>query len=83
MSLLRHASQPYTSNAVGIPHRPQTGGSMRVSTSKHERHKTSLARRVHPTQLCGWVPGDKKALRFGALLSPERAEPSLKLTLGT
>ena len=56
---------------------------MRSSTSKHERHKTSLARRVQPTQLCGWVPADKKVLRFGALLSLERAEPSLELTLGT
>jgi len=56
---------------------------MRGSASQHERQRTSLARRVHPTQLCGWLPADKKALRFGVPLSPERAEPSLELTFGT
>ncbi len=43
---------------------------MRGSPSKHVRHNTSLARRVHPTQLCGWVPEVKnRGLRFRALLT--------------
>ncbi len=53
---------------------------MRGSISKHDRHETSLARRVHPTQLCGCVPNDKRGeLIFRATLGGGGADFAIEI----